>query len=155
MKFVLSKRVDFFAEKVYNKGMETKEEYLKHKILEQGWIRSATIPDKCIHVCCRENCDDYSNIYVSYIANGKEIYFRLTKELPSLEQLEKLIVFDKVSHEELIEMYDFILSENKHRLGTVFSRISDVLKAMEYEKLPKAQYLKMLSEGTLDSFIAL
>ena len=135
--------------------METKEEYLQHKILEQGWIKSATIPSASIHVCCREGCDDYSNIYVSYLTKEKEIYFRLTKQLPSLEQLKKLIVFDEVSDEEVKEIHDFITSKDMHTDNALFYEVTFLLKAMEYEKLPKHVYLKMLNEGTLHEFIDL
>jgi hypothetical protein len=135
--------------------METKEKYLQHKILEQGWIKSATIPNASIHVCCREGCDDYSNIYVSYLTNEKEIYFRLTKQLPSLEQLKELVVFDEVSDEKVKEIYDFITSQNSLGKSTVFCEIGSLLSYMEYEKLPKPVYLKMLNEGTLKDFIDL
>ena len=135
--------------------METKQEYLKHRILEQGWIKSATIPEASIHVCCREGCDDYSNIYVSYLTNEKEIYFRLTKQLPSLEQMKELIVFDEVSDEEVKEIHDFITSKDIHTDNALFYEVTFLLKAMEYEKIPREQYRKMNKDSTLKDFIKL
>jgi len=143
----------------------TKTDYeTKHRILEQGWIHSATINGACIIVRSRKGCEDYSNILVSYIKvenkhymkNDDEIYFRLTKKLPTYEELKALIMFDKISDDKIKEIHEFLSSpdrENPKR--TVHHEIKSLFKTLEYEKIPNDLYIKMKEDGSLKTYINL
>lgn len=126
------------------------DDYLKCEIIEQGWVSSFT-KKGTIEVYSRKNWEDYYNIFVKYISNDTDVFFKLTRKFPTLEQFKTQIVCN--DEDKIKEIYDFICSPNKHSPNnTVYNEIQYLFIAMENEKLPHKKYMKMFKENTLEAY---